>query len=128
VFRNRPFLEWLRYTNKHQLEISIIVYVETLLWYKSRGIKRTDFEEELQRLGVDVAELSRDIADKTNANALKHRKTFPFKQHARDYVIGTSALEHKATLLTYNLNDFKWVTAEGGTVCTPETFLTTEIK
>ena len=128
VFRNRPFLGWLRYTNKHQLQISIIAYVETLLWYKSRGLKKTDFDEELENLGIDVTELSQDLADKTTANALKHRKTSPFKHHARDYVIGTSALECKATLITYNLDDFEWVTEEGGTVHTPESFLAAEIK
>jgi predicted nucleic acid-binding protein len=128
VFRNRPFLEWLRYANKHQLEISIIAYVETLLWYRSRGLERTDFDEELEKLGICVTELSQDLADKTTANALKHRKAFPFKHHARDYVIGTSALENTATLITYNLDDFKWVTEEGGTIHTPESFLATEIK
>ena len=128
VFRNRPFLEWLRYTNKHQLEISIITYVETLLWYRSRGLKRTDFDEELENLGISIRELSQDLADKTTTNALKHRKAFPFKHHARDYVIGTSALEYEATLITYNSDDFKWVTEEGGTVHTPESLLATEIK
>ena len=127
MFRNRPFLEWLRYTNKHQLEISIITYVETLLWYRSRGFKKTDFDEELESLGMDVTKLSQEMADKITGNALKHRKTFPFKHHARDYVIGTSALENKATLITYNLDDFKWVTEEGGTVYTPESFLATAI-
>jgi predicted nucleic acid-binding protein len=107
--------------------MSIIAYVETLLWYKSRGLKRRDFDEELENLGVGVTEVSKEIADETTARALKHRKTFPFKHHARDYVIGTSALKHEATLITYNLDDFKWLTAEGGTVHTPESFLANEI-
>jgi predicted nucleic acid-binding protein len=128
IFRNRRFLEWLRYTNKHDLEISIITYVETLLWYKALGLKREDLDQELQSLAISVLELSQDLADKTTANALRHRKSFPFKHHARDYVIGTSALESRATLITYNLDDFNWVKEEGGTVHTPESFLATEIK
>jgi predicted nucleic acid-binding protein len=128
VFRNRRFLEWLRYTNKHDLQISIIAYVETLLWYKALGLKREDLDEELKNLEVSVTELSQDLADRISANALRHRKMFPFKDHARDYVIGTSALESKATLISYNLDDFRWVKEEGGAVDTPESFLATEIR
>ena len=128
VFRNRRFLEWLRYTNKHEVQVSILAYVETLLWYKVLGLNRKDFDEELASLGVSITELSQNLADKTTANALKHRKAFPFKHHARDYVIGTSALESKATLITYNLDDYRWIEEEGGTVDTPENFLATELK
>ena len=119
MFRNRRFLEWLRYTNKHDVQVSILAYVETLLWYKVLGLNRKDFDEELASLGVSITELSQNLADKTTANALKHRKAFPFKHHARDYIIGTSALESKATLITYNLDDYRWIEEEGGTVDTP---------
>ena len=128
VFRNRRFLEWLRHTNKYGLEISIISYVETLLWYKALGLKRADFDEELQNLAVSVQELSRNLADRATANASRYGKGFPFKHHARDYLIGTSALESKATLITYDPDDFTWIKEEGGTVHTPETFLATEVK
>lgn len=128
VFRNRSFLEWLRYTNKHELEISIITYTETLLWYKALGLKRQDFDQELENLAISVVELSLDVADRTTANALRYRKDSPFKHHARDHVIGTSALGTKATLITYNPGDFSWVSEEGGTVHTPESFLAAEIK
>ena len=128
MFRNRRFLEWLRYTKKHDLEVSIITYLETLLWYKTLGLKTEDFDEELENLGITVTELSQTLADRATANALKHRKAFPFKHNARDYVIGTSALETKATLITYNLDDFGWFIEEGGTVETPENFLATELK
>jgi predicted nucleic acid-binding protein len=58
--------------------------------------------------------LSQELGDKTTANALRCRKRFPFKHQARDYVIGTSALENEATLITYNPDDFSWVIEEGG--------------
>ena len=103
-----------------------MVYVETLLWYRSRGLNRTDFDEELRIAGITVTELSKEIAERTAAIALKHRRSSPFKHHARDYVIGTCALEDKATLITYNLDDFNWMKEEGGTVHTPESFIATE--
>jgi predicted nucleic acid-binding protein len=123
IFRNRRFLEWVRYTKKHNAHVSIIVYVETLLWYKALGLTKGDFDNELAEAGIAVIELTESLADRVTANALKHRKAFPFKHHARDYVIGTTALENEATLITYNLDDFKWVQDEGGTVHTPESFL-----
>ena len=61
-----------------------------------------------------------EIHQQTSARNIDH--------HTRDYVIGTSASEYKATLITYDLDDFKWVTEEGGTVHSPESFLATEIK
>ncbi len=128
VFRNRRFLEWLRYAEKHDLQISIIAYVETLLWYKALGLKQEDFDEELKNLGISVTELSRDLADRVTANALRHGRMFPFKHHARDYIIGTSALESRARLISYNLDDFKWVGEEGGAVDTPESFLAAQIR
>ena len=128
MFRNRRFLEWLRYTNKHDVQVSILAYVETLLWYKVLGLNRKDFDQELANVGIAVTGLSETLADKITANAVKHRKTFPFRHHARDYIIGTTALETKATLITYNVDDLGWLTGEGGAVDTPESFLAKELK
>ncbi len=107
--------------------MSIIAYVETLLWYKSLGLTKTDFDEELANIGVLVIGLSETLADATTSRAINYRKSFPFKHHARDYIIGTTALENKALLITYNLDDFRWVVEEGGVVDTPENFLTTQV-
>lgn len=128
IFRNRRFLEWLRYTKKHDPHLSIVAYVETLLWYKALGLTKADFDGELANIGISVMGLSEPLADRVTYYAIKHRKTFPFRHHARDYVIGTTALENKATLITYNLDDFRWVREEDGTVDTPENFLVTDVK
>ena len=49
------------------------------------------------------------LASSTVKNAVKFGKKFPFKHHARDYVIGTMAQLKKATLVTYNLEHFTWL-------------------
>lgn len=72
--------------------------------------------------------LSESLADRITAIAMNYRKSFPFRIHARDYIIGTTALDNKASLITYNLDDFRWVLDEGGVVETPENFLTTQMK
>jgi predicted nucleic acid-binding protein len=102
--------------------------VETLLWYKTLGFQKKDFDDELSSARIEVIELSETLADSVTQNALKYRRAFPFKHHARDYIIGTTALENKATLITYNVDDFRWVAEEGGMLDTPENFLSSELK
>ncbi len=102
--------------------------METLLWYKALGLTKKDFDEEVANIGLSVVGLSEILADSITSNALKYRKAFPFRHHARDYIIGTTALENKAALITYNLDDFRWVIEEGGFVDTPENFLAAQIN
>ncbi len=120
VFKNRRFLDWLRYTGKFNVHVSIIVYVETLLWYLRLGLKIDDFMDDLKKLKVEVVDLNESLALLIVKNAAKYGKEFPFKHHARDYVIGTTAQLKKATLITYNLNHFKWLKDLGVNVMTPE--------
>jgi len=54
---------------------------------------------------------------------LKYGNEFPFRHHARDYVIGATAMMEKATLITQNTQHFGWLTKEGITVRTPEDFV-----
>lgn len=91
------------------------------------GLTKKDFDEEVANIGLSVVGLSETLADRITSNAMKYRKTFPFRYHARDYIIGTTAVENKATLITYNLEDFRWVIEEGGLVDTPENFLARQI-
>jgi hypothetical protein len=102
--------------------------VETLLWYKALGLITKDFDDELASAGIALIELPESLADRITAYAVKYGRTFPFRHHAREYVIGTTDLENKATLITYNLDDFGWVGEEGGPLATPENFLVKELK
>jgi len=59
---------------------------------------------------------------------MKYRKAFSFRNHARDYIIGATAVENKGALITYNLDDSQWVIEEGGSVDAPENFLARQIS
>jgi predicted nucleic acid-binding protein len=107
-------------TKRHQTELSIVAYVETLLWYHALGLTKHDFDNDLAEIGVELTQLTEELAEHIATYALKHRTQFPFKHHARDYAIGATALTNGAKLVTYNLKDFKWVIEEGGKVDTPE--------
>lgn len=101
----------------------MIVYAETLLWYKKLGLKRKQLEAELRKLKASIKNLNEEIADRATDVALKHRNEFPFRHHARDYVIGVTALMERATLITHNTQHFVWLTKEGIAVRTPEEFV-----
>lgn len=120
VFKNRKFLDWLRYTGKFNVHISVIVYIETLLWYLKLGLKDEDFKDDLKKLKVEIVDLNESLASLIAKNAVKYGKKFPFKHHARDYVIGTTAQLKKATLVTYNLDHFTWLKDLGINVMSPE--------
>lgn len=80
-------------------------------------------EAEIRKLRASIKNLNEEIADKATDNALKYAREFPFRHHARDYVIGATALQEKATLITYNTHHFEWLTKEGISVKTPEDFI-----
>ncbi len=113
----------MRYAKRFDTHASIIVYVETLLWYKNLGLTRTHFDGELRKLDASIRILDEEVADTATEKALKYGREYPFRHHARDYVIGATALEEKATLITYNTQHFQWLTNEGVNVKTPEAFV-----
>lgn len=76
-------------------------------------------EEELRNLKASIKNLDERLA---TDSALKYGGSFPFKD-ARDYVIGATALDQKATLITYNTQRFEWLAKEGIAVKTPEDFV-----
>jgi len=123
VFKNRKFLEWLIDTGGFISHISIIVYMETLLWYLRLGLKKEDFIEDLDKIGVKVIGLNREIASRVADIAVKHGKSFPFKYHARDYVIGVTSMVEEATLITYNTRHFEWLKNYDILAQTPEEFI-----
>ena len=123
VFRNRKFLSWLRDIGGLKIHISIIVFVETLIWYLKLGLSRNDFIDDLTKLGVEIVDLNESIASRVAETAIKHGDEFPFRFHARDYIIGVTSIVMEATLITYNRRHFKWLDQYGVKVYTPEEFI-----
>ena len=128
VFKNRKFIEWLIYNkNVFELHISEIVYIETLLWYKRLSIGKKGFDSDLSELNARISFMDLDLADLITENAVKFGKQFPFKFHARDYVIGSSAESARSYLITDNIKYFRWLSGNV-TVMTPEEFVNLCIK
>lgn len=123
VFKNRKFIDWIIYNrNFFETHISEIVYMETLLWYKRLGIGKEGFDNDLNELNSKIIFANVDLSDLITENAMKFGREFPFKHHARDYVIGSVAESEGAYLITDNVKHFRWL-SDKTPVMTPEKFV-----
>lgn len=120
VFRNHDFINWLS-INKENLsvDLSVIVYLETLFWYLTKSLSIDDFELDLEEIQAGITPFDSSLAQDAAERAIK--SILPFKHHARDFIIGSSSIQREAILLTYNIVHFLWMPK--GTVTTPEKFI-----
>ena len=128
VFKNRKFIDWLIY-NKDLFEthISEVVYMETLLWYKRLGIGKEGFDDDLNELHAKIIFVDMKLSDLITENAVKFGRAFSFKDHARDYVIGSIANSEGSYLITDNFKHFRWL-SDMVQVMTPEEFVYRYVK
>ena len=125
IFKDTNFLIWLE-VNKERfsISISVVVYIETLLWYLFMGLSEKTFEEIIEKLEVDVVPVSEEIGRIVAITAKAYNKQLPFKHHARDYIIGITAITTQSEVfLTYNKKHYEWLNEKGISVMTPEEFL-----
>jgi len=117
-FKNLKFIDFLiDNSSKIEVHIPIIVYVETLIWYKFKGLALKEFDAELNDLQAKIDLLDEKIGDVISSIVVKKDKSFPFRVHARDYFIGAIADYNKTNLVTYNVKHFDWLQNK---VMTPE--------
>ena len=120
IFRNQDFLNWLILNkSNYSISISIIVYLETLFWYFTRSTTLEDFTYDLNKINAKVISLDINLAQSTANKAIK--SMLSFKHHARDFIIGSTAISNEAILLTYNKRHFLWMPE--GKVKNPEEFV-----
>lgn len=123
VFKNRKFIDWLIYNRDlFEIHISEVVYIETLLWYKRLGIGKEGFDGDLNELNAKIIFADVNMSDLVTENALNFGNEFPFKEHARDYVIGSIAESEGSCLITDNIKHFRWLSGKIQ-VMTPEEFV-----
>lgn len=107
VSHHREFLKWLSRRTEINVNVPIIAYVEIYL----RSVRR-DLVKELQTilLGIraSINPLEKVTGERAVNEAVKNPK-LPFKDHARDFLIGATALQQKAILVTQNEKHFTWM-------------------
>ena len=105
VFREVDFIDWLQVNrDRFATSISIIVLLETLHWYKLKGLNNSEFNKDLSKFNPVYQELSISDIDSITDDAINSK--LKFKHHAREIIIGSHALKKDSTLITLNVKHF----------------------
>ena len=76
------------------------------------------YKDRLKQPNLSYESIKRDIDF-----AFRHGKQYPFKHHARDYLIGTISITTGSILITENVRHFQWLVDEGYELVRPEMFV-----
>jgi len=106
VFSNLAFCKWLRDHIDVEKMIPCIAYMELVYHHLKRGRREDYIDAFLQIHGIRVVPLNAEIA---KASACPAIGRWDFKEKARDYTIGATAMTCEARLVTYNKRDFEWL-------------------
>ncbi|MFQ6137246.1 MAG: type II toxin-antitoxin system VapC family toxin [Candidatus Hydrothermarchaeales archaeon] len=118
VFSNKKFLEWLK-QQKTTAYMSSISYVELFYHFLKKGRDEEFMDAFLKATGVEILPFDLECAKITSKSSIGR---WDFKEHARDYMIGSLALKHGGLLVTENIKDFEWMKKR---VKSPDEFLKT---
>lgn len=106
VFSNLAFCNWLRSLVDIEKMIPCIAYMELVYHHLKRG-RTEDYTDAFLNLhGIGVVPLDAMIAKISARSAIGR---WDFKEKARDYTIGATAIVCEAKLVTYNKRDFEWL-------------------
>lgn len=106
VFSNLAFCNWLRSRVDIEKMIPCIAYME-LLYHHLKRRRTEDYTDAFLNLhGIGVVPLDAMIAKISARSAIGR---WDFKEKARDYTIGATAIACEAKLVTYNKRDFEWL-------------------
>ena len=78
VFKNGPFSAWLRiHKREFEIYLSVIVYIEPLLWYAFLGFEENKFDNKLNKLGITIININKEVAKETVKIAKAEYKKLP---------------------------------------------------
>ena len=110
VFRNIDFIDYL-ILHKTELSIALpsLVQLEAGYFYLAKGFTWGDFVKYTQKFNAKMMAWNLIQIEDVLRNAFMQKKFLPFKDHFRDFIIGTQCDALSYSLITYNLNHFKWL-------------------
>lgn len=106
VFANKRFCNWLGKYGGGEKILPCAAYLELVYHHLRRGKSEDLVDRFLERQGIVIAPFDAEAA---RAAARAAAKRWDFKEKARDYTIGATALAHSAKLVTHNKKDFRWL-------------------
>jgi len=122
IFRNYDFINYLTLNkSKFQVFMPTIVQLEVGYYYISRGISWNEFVEDIKKFNGIFLKWDNSLILKVIQNAFAYKNQLPFKNHFRDFLIGTECEKKQTPLITYNKKHFTWVNKIK--IFTPEEYL-----
>jgi hypothetical protein len=75
-----------------------------------KGNSWDDFVKHVKQFGGELVQWGNFTNEDVLQNAYNARQKLPFRQHFRDFIIGTECKSLGCSLVTNNINHFSWIT------------------
>jgi len=115
-----PFLT--KTQDKFHVVIPAMVYLEMGYSFLLKGDSIENYDEELTTYNAEVIPFTREHLQNTIILAHANRKTLPFREHSRDYLIAGQCLDFVEIFITYNVRRFKVMKLSTTRFMIPEDF------
>jgi hypothetical protein len=124
AMRDSGFRNWL-YAYRGRKILPVIAYVETSIYFISRGKTQAQVKQLMKRLGLDIEPLEGQSAHTMVESIMTAGiapGSGPFYKMWRDHAIAGHAHTAPLTMVTYNVKDFDFL---GDRVLTPQDAMNT---
>jgi len=122
VFRNLDFINYLTlYKDKLSIHLPSIVQLEVGYYYLAKGSSWDSFLRDIQKFNGKLMDWNSIRIEEVLQNAISQKTIFPFKNHFRDFIIGTQCESLSCSLITYNNHHFNWL--KQAVIFTPDSFI-----
>ncbi len=105
VFNSKKFCDWLL-TSKDVKYLPAFAYMEYLYHNLKKGNTESMVDTFLEQMNISIVPFGKDDAAEAASGFIGN---WDFKDNARDYTIGATAIKLNAKLVTNNLEHFKWM-------------------
>lgn len=105
VFNSEKFCNWLLFV-KEEKYMPTIVYMEYLHHHLKKGNTESMVDAFLDQMNITIVPFGKNEAIKAAKNSFKNWNS---TKNAREYAIGSTAINLNAKLVTNDINHFKWM-------------------
>jgi len=110
IFRDRDFINYLiLYKEKLRIFVPTIVQMEVAFFHLVKGNTWDLFVHHVREFGGEFVGWNQFSIQDVVVNAYNARQKLPFRQHIRDFIIGTECETLGCELITFNVDHFYWV-------------------
>ncbi len=123
IFRDKDLINYLILRKDHlHVYVPTIVQMEAGFFHLIKGNTWDQFVQHVGEFGGELVGWDKVLVQDIVVNAFNARQKLPFRQHIRDFIIGTECETLGCELITWNVKHFFW--AKKVKVRSPDQFVT----